>query len=154
MHWRDPLLLRLQHKRHMSIILCTSCQVAAILILFFSAEIRKFLFLAYIQALRITVNSYTTIVYSSGNSSTPFDLRLLTGRPRIKQHVHSDTVVTWFRLSELHSVTPYIMLYSWSNWWWPIRPKHVVELTLCLTGFALFLVYSSYLSITQMGGTS
>lgn len=140
MHWRDPLLLRLQHKRHMSIILCTSCHVAPILILFFSAEIRKFLLLAYIQALRITVNSSTTIVYSSGNSSIRFDLRLSTSRPTIQQHVHSDTVVTWFRLSELHSVTPYILLYSWSTWLWPIRPKRVVELTLCLTGFALFLV--------------
>jgi len=27
-------------------------------------------------------------------------------------------------------VTLYVIVLSWSTWWWPVMPKHVVELTL------------------------
>ena len=67
------------------------------------------------RVLRITVNSNTTIVYSSVNSSTCFGLRLSTGRTTIKQHVNSDTVFVCFGYQSYTALTPYIILYSWST---------------------------------------
>jgi len=59
-----------------------------------------------------------------------------------------------FCFKSIFRTTMYKHLYLWSTWWWLIKPKHVVELTLqsttdVLTGFNV--CFLNFIPIFQTG---
>ena len=56
----------------------------------------------------------------------------------------------WSRDRHFH-ITVYLTLHSRSNWWQPVRPKHVAEWTVEKTVVVCHCIYCVLLSVTHWG---